>query len=257
MGSTIRHPCGYFANPAGYYDATFRYMADLTNFSFVGGNSVSRICINPVSGTEFPAGVAMNSDFTLKNSIWGLTGIFLLALIALLVIDLSNRSRIPLAEYSQVPDYKFIERSGKVFGKQDMLGKINIVNFFFTTCPGPCSLMNARVAELYRKYSTSEKVQFISITVDPQRDSLSVLQKYAERFKVNDQRWLFLRGSQEEIKHLCEQGFMLAAEGLPALHSTKLVLVDTRGIIRGYFDSFDEASLPLLTVQVRELLKGL
>ena len=199
----------------------------------------------------------MNPNFTLKNSIWGLTGVFLLALLASVVIGLSNRSRVPPLRFAEIPEFKFVERSGKIFGKQEMLCKVNIVNFFFTTCPGPCPLMNAKVAELYKKYITSVKVQFISISVDPQRDSLTVLQRYAARFAVNDQRWLFLRGPQAEVQQLSEKGFMLAADGLPGLHSTKLVVVDAQGFIRGYFDSFNEASIQLLTTQVRELLKEL
>jgi protein SCO1/2 len=121
---------------------------------------------------------------------------------------------------------------------------------------GPCPVMNANVAVLYKKYRTTDRVRFISISVDPERDSLAVLQKYAERFGVNDQRWLFLRGPIEEVKLLSERGFMLAGD-LPGLHSINLVLVDDRGMIRGYYSSTDEDALKVLTLHVRELLKGI
>ena len=113
--------------------------------------------------------------------------------------------------------------------------------------------MNARVAELYQKYSTTDKVRFVSISVDPVRDSLAVLRKYANDYGVTDDRWLFLRGELDEVHRVSEQGFMLAGD-FPTIHSTKLVLVDKDSRIRGYYDSFDEESLRLLTVHVRELL---
>lgn len=197
----------------------------------------------------------MSSESSLKTIILGLSGVFLLSLIALLVINLSNESRIPPVNFKTVPDFKMEERSGRIFGRQDLLGKISVVNFFFSSCQGPCPVMNARVAELYKKFVTSDRVQFVSITVDPQNDSLVVLQKYALRFGVNDQRWSFLRGSSDQVRQLSEQGFMLGASGWPTLHSTKLVLVDSRGNIRGYYDSFNQDSLKLLTEHVRELLK--
>jgi protein SCO1/2 len=198
----------------------------------------------------------MKTDFTFKSLLGGLLGVLLLAVAGLIVIDLSNRSRSNLPEYAAVPEFKFTERSGAEFRNTDMEGKINIVNFFFTNCLGPCPVMNANVAELYKKFRTTDRVQFISISVDPERDSLAVLQKYAERFGVNDQRWLFLRGPIEEVKLLSERGFMLAGD-LPGLHSINLVLVDDRGMIRGYYSSTDEDALKVLTVHVRELLKGI
>jgi len=114
--------------------------------------------------------------------------------------------------------------------------------------------MNSQVAKLYRKYVTTPDVQFVSISVDPKHDSLAVLQKYAKDFGVTDNRWLFLRGPLNAVESLSEKGFRLGGE-LPNLHSTKLILIDTRGHIRGYYSSFDENSLNLLTIHVRELLK--
>jgi protein SCO1/2 len=189
----------------------------------------------------------------MKGLFVGFVILFLLSVLALVVIDLANQSRSDLPILGDVPDFIFKERSGVAFGSENMKGKINIVNFFFTTCRGPCPIMNARVAELYKKYSTTDKVRFISISVDPKRDSLAVLRKYADDFGVTDERWLFLRGDLEEVHRVSEQGFMLAGD-LPTIHSTKLVLVDKDNKIRGYYDSFDEESLKLLTVHVRELL---
>jgi protein SCO1/2 len=197
----------------------------------------------------------MHSNLKIKGLFFSLIILFLLSVLALIVINLANKSREHLVILGEVPAFNFVERSGVSFGDENMKGKINIVNFFFTTCKGPCPIMNARVAELYKKYSTTDNVRFVSISVDPKRDSLAVLRQYADEFGVTDDRWLFLRGDLDEVHRVSEKGFMLAGD-LPTIHSTKLILVDENRKIRGYYDSFDEESLRLLTVHVRELLYG-
>jgi protein SCO1/2 len=188
-----------------------------------------------------------------RDILFGITAVIVLAVIALLVIELANRSRERIEVYGQVPEFDFVEMDGESFGSEDMLGTISIVNFFFTSCKGPCPYMNSKVAELYRKYITTDQVRFISISVDPATDSLHVLKKYAQEYGAGDDRWLFLRGDIDQVQQLTEEGFKLAGE-LPNLHSTKLILVDRKGNIRGYYDSFDEESLNLLTIHVRSLL---
>jgi protein SCO1/2 len=197
----------------------------------------------------------MHTNLKIKGLFFSLIILFLLSVLALIVINLANKSREHLVILGEVPAFTFVERSGVSFGDENMKGKINIVNFFFTTCKGPCPIMNARVAELYKKYSTTDNVRFVSISVDPKRDSLAVLRQYADEFGVTDDRWLFLRGDLDEVHRVSEKGFMLAGD-LPTIHSTKLILVDENRKIRGYYDSFDEESLRLLTVHVRELLYG-
>ncbi len=179
--------------------------------------------------------------------------LLLMAVTALVVIETAEFSRGNLPVLGTVPEFTFTERSGVPFGSREMLGKINIVNFFFTSCRGPCPVMNRKVAELYTKYASTDAVRFVSISVDPARDSLKVLQAYANEYGVTDDRWLFLRGEMEEVHRVSEEGFMLAGD-LPSVHSTKLILVDDQNRIRGYYDSFSDAQLELLTVHVRELL---
>jgi protein SCO1/2 len=192
----------------------------------------------------------------MEKIIYSTLGVLVLAILALLVIDSANQSRYEIPDYGVIPDFQFTERSGLPFGKTELKGKISILNFFFTNCKGPCPVMNARVAELYRAYSTHDIVQFVSISVDPARDTLEALRVYADNYGVSDDRWHFLRGELEDVHELSEKGFMLAGE-LPDLHSIKLVLIDSRGHLRGFYSSFDDASLELLTVHVKELLKRL
>ncbi len=198
----------------------------------------------------------MRSKGVYSALILGVSGALILALLGLIVIEIAQESRRSLEQLGVVPEFSFTDQNGDIFGKEQMLGHVNIVNFFFTSCKGPCPYMNGKVSELYQKYSTTDRVQFVSVSVDPETDSLQVLRNYAARFGVTDNRWRFLRGPIDEVQNLTEYGFSLAGE-LPDMHSTKLILVDQHGAIRGYYDSFDDASLDVLTVHTRELLRGM
>lgn len=188
-----------------------------------------------------------------------LTIIIILAIIlavgAFLVINQANKSRQDIPILGAVPEFTFTESSNRPFGLADMKGKINIVDFIFTHCQSICPVMAVKMIELYQLYEGNDMIQFVSISVDPDRDSLEVLQRYAIDVGVKDNRWVFLRAPLPEIAALSEKGFMLAADDLPAGHSSRFVLVDNRGRIRGYYDSFDDAGLDILKSNINTLLK--
>lgn len=170
-----------------------------------------------------------------------------------LVIDRANKSRSEIPVLWEVPKFEFVESSGRPFGLEGMKGKINIVDFIFTNCPNICPVMSARMSELYELYSDSPIVQFVSISVDPERDTLEALRQYAAAWGVDDDRWLFLRAPIEDVVVLSEEGFKLQAGDLPMGHSNRFVLVDADGMIRSYHDSFDDASLEVLKANIKEL----
>ena len=154
--------------------------------------------------------------------------------------------------FYEVPAFSFVERSGWAFGLEDLKGKISVVDFFFTSCRGPCPVMVVRFGELYKKYAHSDKLQLVSFTVDPQVDSLPRLREYAQTHGVTDNRWLFVRGEADQIRDLCESGFKVSGD-LPGMHTTKFVLVDWEGRIRGYYDYDDTDELNLLEKNIAQL----
>ena len=176
-----------------------------------------------------------------------------LVAVALTVIQKGQDSQSALPVLYELPDFTFTERQGVIFSRDDFKGKISIVDFIFTKCPGPCPFMSSKMADLYQIYSNTDKVQFVSISVDPNRDSLNVLKEYAERFGVTDNRWVFLRAPMLEVIDLYENGFKLGGI-LPVDHSTKFILVDQNATIRGYYDCYDEISMKILKTHIRELV---
>jgi protein SCO1 len=171
---------------------------------------------------------------------------FVLGVGALIVIATAEKSTPNLPELGQVPPFEFIKQDGTPFGLNDLAGKISVVDFMFTSCRDACPIMSSNMAKLYAQFANTEKVQFVSITVDPARDSLSVLRRYAGAFGVNDNRWVFLWQPVDEVTRLSEKGFMLTAQDLPEGHSNKLVLVDDKGQIRGYYDGLNKTDQMLL-----------
>ena len=175
---------------------------------------------------------------------------------AMRVIQQAQNSQANLPLLYKLPDFNFVERNGQPFGLKQMKGKINVVDFIFTRCGGPCPLMAKSMGELYNAFARNDKVQLISITCDPDYDSLRVLQDYARALAVYDQRWVFVRGEKQETQTLYEQGFKLGGE-LPYEHSTKLILVDDQGWIRGYYDFDDPIAMELLKKHIAALVQRL
>jgi protein SCO1/2 len=139
-----------------------------------------------------------------------------------------------------VPEFSLIDQDGKAFGRKQMEGRLWVVDFFYSTCPGPCPALTSRLSELHRLFASDQRIGFLSISSDPIKDTPDVLKRYADRFKA-DGRWSFLTGSEEDIFRLANEGFKMGIakiEGTaePVTHSTKLALVDGAGVVRGFFE---------------------
>ena len=159
-----------------------------------------------------------HSDSYPKMLIWLIAAMIVLAVMALLVVNWASVSRSKIPVWGELPQFTFTAaRTGQPFGLEDMKGSLNVVDFIFTRCPGACPIMAGNFSELYQLYQGSGKVRFVSISVDPEHDSLAVLREYARQQGVTDDRWVFLCAPVEQVRQLCEGGFMLAADDLPAV----------------------------------------
>jgi protein SCO1/2 len=164
-----------------------------------------------------------------------------------------------IAPLGQVADFKLSDQNGAEFGAAQMAGKVWIVDFFFTSCPSFCPLLTGAMSNLAREFREEAGLNFLSITVDPGTDTPAVLRAFAEREKLPQQRWRLLSGKIEDIVRLCEGSFKLAfgeADGTTGdiTHSSRLVLVDANGQIRGYFDALDAAEQTKLRAAIRAVL---
>ena len=185
----------------------------------------------------------------------GILFAFIISFAAGLVIKAAKDSLSNPIVYGVVPSFTFQEKDGGDFSSESMKGRVWIVDFIFTNCQGACPIMSGHMSKLYKLYGHSDKVHFLSISVDPDRDTIDVLQEYARTQGVTDNRWKFCRGPIEQVISVCETGFLLPAENLPMGHSTKFILVDEKMQIRGYFDALIDQEIETMKVQVRELVR--
>src|SRR5216110_1804863 len=145
-----------------------------------------------------------------------------------------------VSSYGTVPEFLLVNQDGQNFGSAQLRGKIWIADFIYTTCPGPCPMISTRMSELQKPLAKSD-VYLVSFSVDPEKDTPEVLRAYADKLRKEPLRWDFLTGVRTTIYSLLRDGFKLAvSDGEPEsgpVHSTRFVLVDRHGTIRGYYDA--------------------
>jgi protein SCO1/2 len=163
-----------------------------------------------------------------------------------------------VSSYGTVPSFQLVNQDGERFGSAQLMGKIWIADFIFTACPGPCPMISSRMSELQKPLEKTD-VHLVSFTVDPERDTPEVLRGYAEKLHAQPKRWDFLTGPKSAIYDLSRNGFKLAAsdseeDGIP-VHSTRMVLVDRHGEIRGYYEATAPDAVTKLLADTSHLLR--
>ena len=172
------------------------------------------------------------------------------------VQQLTNRT---ISSYGTLPSFEFVNQDAQPFGSAQLAGKIWVADFIFTSCPGPCPIISSRMSELQKPLEKTD-IHLVSFTVDPEKDTPEVLQAYAEKLHAQPNRWDFLTGSRPAIYALTRDGFKLAvsdgsdAAGMP-VHSTRVVLVDRRGVIRGYYDALAPDAVTKLLADANHLFR--
>jgi protein SCO1/2 len=178
--------------------------------------------------------------------IW-LLGLLIVGVLAIRYFNSASISpRQALPKFTIVPPFALMERSGRTITNSDLLGKIWVADFIYTTCPGPCPLVTAGMARVQAAVRHDPQVQLVTFTVDPQNDTAPVLAAYADKFGADPNRWWFLTGPEKPLYNLIQNGFYQVVQdnrGQPpqdgqftVTHSTKLVLVDADGVVRAFYD---------------------
>ncbi|MBP6409778.1 MAG: SCO family protein [Pseudarcicella sp.] len=168
--------------------------------------------------------------------------------------------------YHSVPDFDLIDQNGAVFkSKQALQNSIYVANFFFTRCGSICPKMSTQLTRVQDNFTSFPDVKLISISVDPEFDSVDELRKYAKDYDAVKGKWYFLRGEKKLVYPLAVKGFFIpvadASEYDKAIrnpdetfiHSEKLVLVDKQNHIRGFYDGTDKADVDRLMLEIKVL----
>ncbi len=169
--------------------------------------------------------------------------------------------------WHQVSNITLTNQLGEQVSLDDLKGKVIIADFFFTRCPSICPTLTRNMKELQdalkmknpRRRIDSAFVQFLSFSVDPERDSVPVLKKYADRYRINHDTWWLLTGSKKEIYDFALNELKLGLQDGGTvdsnfIHTGKFVMLDKERIVRGYYDGLDTASLSKLAEDLTLLL---
>ena len=174
--------------------------------------------------------------------------------------------------YDKVPPFEFINQNGETINNDTYLGKVYVVEFFFTTCPTICPIMNDQMLLIQEAFAKNSNFGMASISITPKIDTQEVLKDYAINNGITHKNWHLLSGkSEEEVFNLSNNGFKLYA-GIDENidhggfeHSGLFALVDKKGVIRSrkdaqgnpilYYRAIEENGFPNQINELKEDIK--
>jgi protein SCO1/2 len=194
-----------------------------------------------------------------------------------LIIFLSCKEKNQVLPYYDTPDFtpkwdiknktlfhtirpfNLISQENRIFTEKDIDGKICVADFFFTTCPGICPKMTKSMSNIQKEFINDDEVLLLSHSVTPEKDSVSVLKKYALEKNVNFKRWKLLTGNKNEIYDLGRKYYFVEEdEGIKKgndvfLHTENFILIDKQRHIRGIYNGLDPNSINNLINDIKLL----
>lgn len=163
--------------------------------------------------------------------------------------------------YHIIPPFEFASSHGGTISNEDVKGNLYIADFFFTSCPGICPKKTRQLTRVVDFFKNETDLRILSHTVDPDRDSIPTLQRYAKRMNADWRNWHFLHGEEKDIQYISKNGYYVSAiaPGVPKTdHTGKLILVDRKGIIRGFYEGTDSLEVNKLMFDIKVLkLEGM
>lgn len=167
-----------------------------------------------------------------------------------------------LAVLSYVKPFRFTTQDGLPFTDRDMLGKVTVVHYFFTTCKGICPKMNNNMRTVYEEFKNETDFLILSHTCNPGTDSVPQMKHYADSMNVNTSRWLFVTGRKDSLYQMARSAYLLDdpknnVEKIEDqfMHTQFFALVDKTGKVRGQvYDGLKQAELEKLKKDIRSLL---
>ena len=162
--------------------------------------------------------------------------------------------------WHKLPAFSLVNQMGDTVSWDGLKGKVVVADFFFTHCPTICPALTNNMHTLQQSINNAQRVgdktpdflHFLSFSIDPERDSVSRLKQWADRFQVNPEQWWLLTGDKKEIYDFAINHMKIGVvdgEGVDTsfIHTDHFVLIDTNRLVRGYYHGLDSASLKQLS----------
>lgn len=169
--------------------------------------------------------------------------------------------KMPVLSYVQA--FSFTNQDGEAVMDKNLLNKITVVEYFFTTCKGICPKLNTNMKQVYEIYKNEPDFQILSHTCNPGTDSVPILKHYADSLQVNTKKWIFLTGRKDSLYQMARGSYLLDdpknnVEKIEDqfIHTQFFALVDREGKVRGkIYDGLKGLEVEQLKQDISKLLK--
>lgn len=163
---------------------------------------------------------------------------------------------------SSVRPFAFTNQDGKVVTNNDVKGKVQAVEYFFTTCQGICPIMNNNMKLVYEELKDEPDFLILSHTCQPEVDSVPRMKRYADSLQVNTAKWIFLTGRKDSLYNMARLSYTIDDNQNPLanieddfIHSQFFALVDKEGNVRKIYDGLKKSEVKKLIADAKKLLK--
>ena len=170
--------------------------------------------------------------------------------------------QVKLPVLATVQPFRFINQHGEVVTDQDLSGRVYVVEYFFTTCPNICPMMNQHMKQVYDRFQNDDRIRILSFTCNPKTDSVPLLRRYADSLGVDTRHWYFLTGSKDSLYQLARNSFLIddpKNNVLPIdeqfMHTQFFALVDRSGRVRKIYDGLKQKEIDDLIEAIPQLLQ--
>lgn len=162
----------------------------------------------------------------------------------------------------RVEPFSFTNQYGELFTEKNLEGKVFVTEYFFTTCEGICPRMNTNMKLVHDRFKGEPDFLIVSHTSDPKKDSVAVLNAYADSLGVNQSNWVFLTGRKDSLYNMARYSYKIDDPGKNLIsieqdfiHSQFFALVNKKGEVRKIYDGLLRSEVDRLVADIEKLLK--
>lgn len=164
--------------------------------------------------------------------------------------------------YYKAPEFQLTNQFNELNKSEDFIGKIQVIDFFFTSCPTICPQMTKHLKLVEDEFQAEERLAIISYSIDSKNDTPKRLRAYSEAYQINNKKWTFLTGSEDNIFEIAKDYKVRAFDDstfdqVNLIHDGTFVLVDENQRIRGYYNGLSKKDTQKLIKDIYLLIKTL
>ncbi len=169
-----------------------------------------------------------------------------------------NGQQVTDTDYQTIPAFKFVNQYGDSTGSKDLEGKIYVADFFFTSCPSICPIMQRNMLNVYNEFKNTPDFKIISFTIDPKHDTVPVLKSYADKLGISGNSWWLMLGARDSVYNLAAKSYLVAVSEDSTvaggyMHQGYFVLIDKQRRVRGSYDGTDMKQVNQLIDDIKTL----